>query len=200
MAVNVQAAVEAQVLGANLTGMVAKTTKKVDEKDQTTTEFLIMPSALDENEPIMVKDVVNEINRTIYKIENNTSDIKDEDIPKKVKEENIRSAMAVVGLENVELTFMQTFIHYKKVVEKAEEKAGENAEETVVSKIVEYAIGIHIKKKEQELEDNESKQKIHSADFNFLEIKEVYINVWDTSNQKVLERMQIWTPEQLEQK
>lgn len=199
MAVNVQAAVEAQVLGVNLTGMVAKTTENVDGKDQTTTEFLIMPSALDENEPIMVKDVVNEINRTIYKIENNTSDIKNikvEDIPKKVKEENIRSAMAVVGLENVELTFMQTFIHYKKVVE----KAGEKGAETEVSKIVEYAIGIHIKEKEQELEDNESKQKPHSADFNFLEIKEVYINVWDTSNQKVLERMQIWTPEQLEQK
>lgn len=185
MAVNVQAAVEAQVLGVNLTGMVAKTTEKVDGKDQTTTEFLIMPSALDENEPITVDKVAEEINRTIYKIENNTSEIEGKEIPEKVSAKTIESAMDIVGLKGASLTFMQTFIHYKKVVE----KAGEKAAETEVSKIMEYAIGIHIKGEDP-----------HSDDFNFLKIKEVYINVWDTSNQKVLERMQIWTPEQLEQK
>lgn len=179
MAVNVQAAVEAQLLGVNLTGMVARTTAEVEKKEQITTEFLIMPSALDENEPITVKKVVEEINRTIYKIENNTDEIPDENVPKKVSEESIESAMDIVGLKEATLTFMQTFIHYKKVVENGED----------VGKVMEYAIGIHIKG------DNPK-----SDDFKFLQIKEVYINVWDTSNQKVLERMQIWTPEQLEQK
>lgn len=179
MAVNVQAAVEAQLLGVNLTGMVAKTTAKVDEKEQTTTEFLIMPSALDENEPITVQKVVDEINRTIYKIENNTDKIPEGGVPEKVSAESIKSAMGIVGLENATLTFMQTFIHYKKVVENGED----------AGKVMEYAIGIHIKGENPK-----------SDDFKFLQIKEVYINVWDTSNQKVLERMQIWTPEQLEQK
>lgn len=179
MAVNVQAAVEAQLLGVNLTGMVAKTTAEVDSKKQTTTEFLIMPSALDENEPITVQKVVDEINRTIYKIENNTDKIPEGEPPEKVSAKSINDAMEIVGLAEAELTFMQTFIHYKKVVENGEE----------VSNVTEYAIGIHIKGKEP-----------HSDDFKFLQIKEVYINVWDTSNQKVLERMQIWTPEQLEQK
>lgn len=179
MAVNVQAAVEAQLLGVNLTGMVAKTTAKVDEKEQTTTEFLIMPSALDENEPITVQKVVDEINRTIYKIENNTDEIPEGGVSKKVSEKSIENAMDIVGLKEATLTFMQTFIHYKKVVENGED----------VGKVMEYAIGIHIKGEDPK-----------SDDFKFLQIKEVYINVWDTSNQKVLERMQIWTPEQLEQK
>ncbi len=185
MAVNVQAAVEAQLLGVNLTGMVAKTTANVDNNEQTTTEFLIMPSALDENEPITVQKVVDEINRTIYKIENNTSEIPDKGIPEKVSAKSIESAMDIVGLKGATLTFMQTFIHYKKVVE----NGGEAGSETEVSKVMEYAIGIHIKGENPK-----------SDDFKFLQIKEVYINVWDTSNQKVLERMQIWTPEQLEQK
>lgn len=185
MAVNVQAAVEAQLLGVNLTGMVARTEAEVENKEQITTEFLIMPSALDENEPITVKKVVDEINRTIYKIENNTNEIPDENVPKKVSEKSINDAMKIVGLEDAELTFMQTFIHYKKVVE----NDGKAGSETVVSKVTEYAIGIHIKGENPK-----------SDDFKFLQIKEVYINVWDTSNQKVLERMQIWTPEQLEQK
>ena len=184
MAVNVQAAVEAQLLGVNLTGMVARTTADVDEKKQTTTEFLIMPSALDENEPITVQKVADEINRTIYKIENNTSELPSP-VPEKVSAKSIEGAMDIVGLKGAALTFMQTFIHYKKVVE----KSGEADPETEVSKVMEYAIGIHIK--------GENPQ---SDDFKFLQIKEVYINVWDTSNQKVLERMQIWTPEQLEQK
>lgn len=186
MAVNVQAAVEAQLLGVNLTGMVARTTADVDEKKQTTTEFLIMPSALDENEPITVQKVVDEINKTIYKIENNTDDTSGmtED-SKKVSAESIENAMDIVGLKGAELTFMQTFIHYKKVVE----SGGAEDPGTEVSKVMEYAIGIHIKGENPQTDD-----------FKFLQIKEVYINVWDTSNQKVLERMQIWTPEQLEQK
>ena len=123
--------------------------------------------------------MVDEINRTIYKIENNKSDIGAEGVPEKVSAESIESAMDIVGLKGATLTFMQTFIHYKKVVENGEE----------VSNVTEYAIGIHIKGENPK-----------SKDFNFLQIKEVYINVWYTSNQKVLERMQIWTPEQLEQK
>lgn len=55
MAVNVQAAVRAQLLGVNLTGMVSKTTATVAGQAQTTTEFLVMPSELDENEPITVE-------------------------------------------------------------------------------------------------------------------------------------------------
>lgn len=182
---NVQAAVKAELLGVKLTGMVAKTTAEVDKKEQTTTEFLIMPSALDENEPITVQKVVDEINRTIYKIENNTEEIPAKGVEEKVNAESIESAMDIVGLKGATLTFMQTFIHYKKVVEKSGE-----ADPVEVSKVMEYAVGIHIK----------GKNKPQSDDFKFLEIKEVYINVWDTSNQKVLERMQIWTPEQLEQK
>lgn len=184
MAVNVQAAVEAQLLGVNLTGMVARTTAKVDEKDQKITEFLIMPSTLDENEPITVQKVVDEINRTIYKVENNTSELPDP-VPEKVSAESVENAMDIVGLKGATLTFMQTFIHYKKVVEPATETEPEKE----LSKVMEYAIGIHIKGENPK-----------SDDFKFLQIKEVYINVWDTQNQKVLERMQIWTPEQLEQK
>lgn len=184
MAVNVQAAVEVQLLGVNLTGMVAKNTVTVGEKEQTTTEFLVMPSNLNENEPISVQKVVDEINRTIYKVENNTDAEPPEDY-KKVDANSIETAMDVVGLKGATLTFMQTFIHYKKVVE----KGGEPQKEEEVSKITEYAIGIHIKG-----------ENPHSDDFSFLQIREAYINVWDTANQKVLERMHIWTPEQLEQK
>lgn len=179
MAVNVQAAVEAQLLGTNLVGMVSKTSATVDGKNQQTVEFLVMPSSLDENEPITVQKVVDEINRTIYKIENNTSDTPDV-IPEQVSADAVNNAMDLVGLRDAELTFMQTFIHYKKVTE------GE--QQDPVSNIREYAIGIHIK----------GKKDPSSEDFKFLQIKEAYINVWDTNNQKVLERMQIWTPEQLE--
>lgn len=179
MGVNVQASVEVQVLGANLTGMVSKTT----EGEQTTTEFLIMPSAIDENEPITVDVVVQEINNMINMIENNTSEPEDGNSSAVVNEESIRDAMKVVGLEDMSLTFMQTFIHYKKVVE----KAGQADPEKEISKLTEYAIGIHIKGK-----------KAESQEFKFLDIKEAYINVWNTSNQKILERMKIWTPKQLE--
>lgn len=184
MAVQVQAAVEAQLLGANLTGMVSKTEETVEDKKKTTLEFLIMPSSLDENESITVEKVVEEINKTIYKITHNTDatpeDLKEGD--KLVDEKTVKKAMEIVGLGNAELTFMQTFIHYKKVTE--EGKADP------ITNITEYAIGIHI----------ETTKKPNSTDFKFLEIKEAYINVWDTKNQKVLERMQIWTPEQLEKR
>lgn len=179
MGVNVQASVEVQLLGMNLMGMVAKTTKA----QQTTTEFVIMPSALDENEPITVDKVVDEINRTIYKIENDAREIPEgTKITGPVSKQSITDAMDLVGLKDASLTFMQTFIHYKKVTEK--NKAGEEAE---AGKVIEYAIGVHIKGGEPQ-----------SNDFKFLQIKEVYINVWSTSNQKILERMHILTPEQLE--
>lgn len=176
MAVNVQAAVEAQLLGVNLVGMLSKTSTTVDQKTQDTLEFLIMPSSLDENEPITVQKVVDEINRTIYKIENNTSEVPSP-VPEQVSADAVENAMDLVGLKGAQLTFMQTFIHYKKVSEG----------DTETSKITEYAIGIHIKGGTPS-----------SEDFKFFEIKEAYINVWNTENQKVLERMKIWTPEQLQ--
>lgn len=181
MAVNVQAAVRAQLLGVNLTGMVSKTTATVAGQAQTTTEFLVMPSGLDENEPITVDAVVNEINRTIYKVKHNVSEVPPGVELEGVTADSVKTALSVVGLENASLSFMQTFVHYKKVTE------GEKD----VSEITEYAIGVHIK---SEL------PKDAPDDFKFLQIKDVYINVWDTQNQRVLERMQIWTPEQLEQK
>lgn len=181
MAVNVQAAVRAQLLGVNLTGMVSKTTATVAGQAQTTTEFLVMPSELDENEPITVEAVVNEINRTIYKVKNNVSEVPEGTKLEGVTADSVNTALSVVGLDKPSLSFMQTFVHYKKVTE------GEKD----VSKITEYAIGVHIKSELPEDAPN---------DFKFLQIKDVYINVWDTQNQRVLERMQIWTPEQLEQK
>lgn len=178
MAVNVQAAVEAQLLGVNLVGMLSKTSATVAEKKQDTMEFLIMPSSLDENEPITVESVVYEINKTIYQIENNTSKDPGE-INEPVSKEAVLAALDVVGLgEGAQLTFMQTFIHYKKVTEEGKEAP--------VTNITEYAIGIHIKG-----------QDFNAEGFNFLKIKEVYINVWNTENYKVLERMKIWTPEEL---
>lgn len=182
MAVNVQAAVEAQLLGVNLVGMVSKVTAKEGEKNRQTVEFLIMPSQLDENEPITVQKVVDEINRTIYKIKKNTSEIPLEGVPAVVSVDAVNNAMDLVGLKDAELTFMQTFIHYKKVTK--------DDQPDPVTNITEYAIGIHIKGKNNPI----------SEDFKFLQIKEAYINVWDTKKQKVLERMQIWTPEQMEMK
>ena len=178
MAVNVQAAVEAQVLGVNLVGMVSKTSATVDQKTQGTVEFLIMPSSMDENTPIDVDTVTQEINNTIYKIENNTSVLPEGGVQGPVDAQTVKNAMNIVGMGNAKLTFMQTFIHYKKVTEDEKEK----------SKITEYAIGIHIQGTPSESPE----------DFKFLQFKEIYINVWDTTNQKVLEQMKIWTPEQLE--
>ena len=178
MAVNVQAAVEVQLLGVNLVGMLSKTSATVDQKTQDTMEFLIMPSSLDENTPIDVDTVTQEINNTIYKIENNTSVLPEGGAQGPVDAQTVKNAMDIVGMGNAKLTFMQTFIHYKKVSE----------DDTQKSKITEYAIGVHIQGTPSESPE----------EFKFLQIKEVYINVWDTTNQKVLERMKIWTPEQLQ--
>lgn len=176
MAVNVQAAVEAQVLGMNLMGMVDREEDK--EKNQIKTEFLILPSTVDESVEFGIEDVVKEINETIYRIRNNTDNadsMKKED--EVVSQEDVTKALSVIGLEDVTFTFMQTFIHYTKVTE----------DDGTGNTTFEYAIGIHIKG-ERATEKNE---------FKFLQFKEAYINVWDTNKQTVLERMQIWTPEQL---
>ncbi len=170
MAVNVQAAVEAQVFGANVTGMVSKTT---DTEGKTVLEFLVMPSALTENNDFTVDEVVKEINDTIYRITHNTSDPMPDDQDPYIKAEDIDKALSFVGLEEPSMDFTQTFIHYKKI--------------GTADGTVEYALGIHIKSKVTK-----------NDDFKFLEIKEIYINVWDTQNQKILEKMQIWTPQQLE--
>ncbi len=189
MDVNVQAAVEAQILGANMRGMISKTTDEKDEQHQTTVEFLVMPSALYKNEPITVAKVVKEINKLIYEIEHNAKADEKTEIPEKVNETQIQGALDIVGLKDVSLTFVQTFIHYKSV--KVDDPASQSTTKAQkeISKLMEYAIGIHIQG------GNPS-----TADFSFLEIRDVYINVWDTTNQKVLESMKIWTPEQLEQK
>lgn len=178
MAVNVQAAAEAQLLGMNLVGTLSKTSEKVGEKTQNTVEFLIMPSPLDENTPIDVNTVAQEINNTIYKIENNTSELPEKALDGPVKAETVENAMNVVGMGSATLTFMQTFIHYKKVTEDGTDK----------SKTFEYAISVHI----------QGTPKESQADFKFLQIKEVHINVWDTTNPKILESMKLWSPEQLE--
>lgn len=182
---NVQAEVEVQLFGANLVGMISKISETVGktetgDKKRNTLEFLVMPSTLNENEPIDVKTVVDEINKTIYKIQNNTSTLPDT-VPAVVTEGAIEAAMDLVGLKEASLTFMQTFVHYKNVTETGQEKP--------VTDLTEYAIGIHIKANPGQ----EAK-----SDFAFLQIREAYINVWDTENEKVLERMQIWTPELLE--
>lgn len=181
MAVNVQAAVRAQLLGVDLTGMVSRTIATVAGKEQITTEFLVMPSELDENEPITVEAVVNEINRTIYKVKHNVSEVPQDKPLEGITVADVNAALSAVGLADATLSFMQTFVHYKKVTE------GEKN----VSEITEYAIGVHIKS--EQLKDT-------LDDFKFLQVKDAYINVWDTQNQRVLERMQIWRPEQLEQK
>lgn len=184
-AVNVQAAVDIKLLGIDLTGMVSRITDKLEDgTNQTTTEFLVMPSKLDEESSFQIKDVVKEINRTIYMIEHNVSEedaehnMKEED--NKVSEDTVNNALDVVGLKDASLTFMQTFIHYKKV---------ENAKAENPDSIIEYAFGIHVK----------GSNPPSSDDFKFLAIKDVYVNVWNTKNEKVLERMQILSMDLLEQ-
>lgn len=186
MGVNVQAAVKAEILGTDLVGMVSRTGGGAQKEK--TMEFLIMPSSLKENEPIKIENVVKEINKTIYKIQNNVSEVADEDIAEVVTADAIKTALSVVGLDDADLTFMQTFVHYKKVTQ-SEVQADGTESETELSKIMEYAIGIHIKGDSPKPDD-----------FKFLSIEDVYINVWDTQNQHVLEKMQIWTPEQLTEK
>lgn len=179
MGVNVQASVEAQIFGANVVGMVDR-----EKEDKTiTTKFLVMPSELNENEPFGVEEIVKEINRTIYKIENDENDAKKvpSNITEPISTDQINNALKVLGLENVKFTFMQTFIYYKGKKTEGQEKAEKEN--------MEYAIGIHIKT-----------DKPNSGDFHFLDIKEAYINVWDTERQNILERMKIWTLDQLEGK
>lgn len=188
MGVNVQAAVKAEILGTDLVGMVSKTKESRGDQSEKTIEFLIMPSSLKENEPITIEKVVKEINETIYKIQNNVSKVEEGAKADFVSAKAIESALSVVGLSGAGLTFMQTFVHYKKVTQ-LEKQADGTDSETELSKIMEYAIGIHIKGDSPKPDD-----------FKFLSIEDVYINVWDTQNQHVLEKMQIWTPEQLTEK
>lgn len=174
MGVNVQASVEAQVFGANVVGMV----DRKEEGNIITTQFLVMPSELDENKPFGVEDIVNEINKTIYMIEHDTKEAP-QNVDERINEEQIKNALSVVGLENATFTFVQTFIYYK----------GKKDKETAETEHMEYAIGIHIKT-----------ENLNIGDFHFLDIKEAYINVWDTERQNILERMKIWTLDQLEAK
>ena len=129
---NVQAAVEAQLFGANVVGVVSR-----GEKDQKMiTQFLVMPSEQEGNQAFTVEDVVKEINRTIYSIENDGNDMPDGH-KDPVKSEDVKKALEIFGLDDAEFTFMQTFVYYK----------GEKADnETEVKKHLEYAIGIHIKR------------------------------------------------------
>lgn len=179
MGVNVQASVEAQVFGANVVGMVDR--KK--EGNTITTQFLVMPSELDENKPFGVEDIVNEINKTIYMIEHDENDEKK--LPSSITEpigtKQVNDALSVLGLKDVKFTFMQTFIYYKGKKDEGKEKAE--------TEHMEYAIGIHIKTENPNI-----------GDFHFLDIKEAYINVWDTERKSILDRMKIWTWDQLEAK
>ncbi len=173
MAVNLQTAVEAKLFGVNLTGIISRTE---DDKKDVILEFWVMPSALDESEPFSVTDIVRELNNTIYRIEENKSGDAPED-KKYVDDAAVNNALKAVGMEKASLAFTQIFIHYKK--------AGNDSGKA------EYAIGIHIK--------NDSAKKFES-DFKFLDIKEAYINVWQTDRQDILEQLRIWTPQQLEAK
>lgn len=176
MGVNVQASVEAQIFGANVLGMAFRE----EEGNTITTQFLVMPSELDENEPFGVEKIVNEINKTIYMIENDTDTVEGE-IVGPINTNQINNALKAVGLDGATFTFMQTFIYYKGKKDKGQQKAE--------TEHMEYAIGIHIKG-----------NKSNTRDFHFLDIKEAYINVWDTKRQNILERMKIWTLDQLEAK
>lgn len=197
---NVQASVEAQIFGANVMAMLSReeTTEDVEGEDKVrekiTSKFLVMPSELTENMPFGVEDIVKEINETIYKIENNVKTIEDKKgVPSYVDAKDVQNAMDVVGLGNATLTFTQTFIYYTKVKQTLKDKnsttnngESEDSTESEDNSNMEYAIGIHIK-------GSDPKPK----DFSFLTIREAYINVWNTNRQKVLERMKIWTEEQL---
>lgn len=187
MGVNVQASVEAQVFGANVVGMAFRE----EDKDKITTQFLVMPSELDENKPFGVEDIVKEINKTIYMIENDAEDDKNFTNDGPINEKHINNALKAVGLDGATFTFMQTFIYYKGQKDKSSENdSNDNGKNSKMNKLnMEYAIGIHIK-------GNRS----NKGDFHFLDIKEAYINVWDTERKNILNRMKIWTLDQLEEK
>lgn len=122
MSVNIQAAVQANVLGNNLMGMISKTTERG-------LEFLIMPSPTADSTPITAENVCAEINRLIFSWNGGEGPApKDDPVdPTKVKE-----AMKIVGLEDAALSFDQLFVYYTKP---ASEGAVANTE---------YAIGIHL--------------------------------------------------------
>lgn len=189
MGVNVQASVEAQIFGANVVGMLDRHV----EGNTTTTQFLVMPSELNENKPFGVEEIVKEINKTIYKIEHDEND--ENKLPSNITEpigtKQVNDALDVLGLKDVKFTFMQTFIYYKG--QKVKKNKNDNPDETdkpAAEKLnMEYAIGIHIET-----------HNPHPEDFHFLDIKEAYINVWDTERQNILERMKIWTLDQLKAK
>lgn len=194
---NVQAAVEAQLFGANVVGVVSR-----GKKDQKMiTQFLVMPSEQEGNKWVSVDDVVKEINRTIYKLENDGEEMPDGHTGP-VDKNQVNNVLSIVGLQNAEFKFMQTFVYYKgekpiaNSISKiddlkkgdlliAGEQAADNDQET--KKHLEYAIGIRIK----------SQKSPSTDDFNFLSIREIYINVWDTERQKVLDRMNIWTLDEI---
>lgn len=189
MGVNVQASVEAQVFGANVVGMVDR---RVEDK-AITTQFLVMPSELNENKSFGVDKIVYEINKTIYMIENDENDEKKvpSEITGPIGIKQVNDALNVLGLKGVELTLMQTFIYYKKEkeIKSTNDSTSNDGESAAEKPKMEYAIGIRIK-----TEDS------YSGDFHFLKINEAYINVWDTERKNILDRMQIWTLDQLEAK
>lgn len=173
--VSVQAAVDAMILGTNLRGMLSKSTAQKDGAEVPVMEFLIMPSDARENEPIGVQKVVDEINRMIYNIQHNTVT---QETPKgPVMADSVKTALGIVGLSEAELSFTQTYIYYKKVGD------DDNAETTK-----EFALGLHV----------HSTEEPKAGEFKFLQIRDVYINVWDTKRQKVLDKMEIWSTDQLE--
>lgn len=181
MGMNVQASVEAQVFGANVMAMLSREQIGEQATGKTVTKVLIMPSELNDNKPFGIAEIVKEINDTIYRIENNVGST--EPVPETgsyVSAEDVKNALNVVGLGDAVLTFMQTFIYYQ-----GEKDAGQQ----VKTQSMEFAIGIHIKGNDYDPDG-----------FKFLEIREAYINVWNTERQKVLERMKIWTEQQLDTK
>lgn len=195
---NVQAAVEAQLFGANVVGVVSR-----GKKDQKMiTQFLVMPSEQEENQSFTVDDVVKEINRTIYKLENDGEEMPDGHTGP-VDKNQVNNALSIVGLQNAEFKFMQTFVYYKgeKPIDKStskidDQKKGDlllaegegttNEKEEKPKPHLEYAIGIHIKGNKDVAEE-----------FHFLNVRDIYINVWDTERQKVLDRMNIWTLDEI---
>lgn len=122
MSVNIQAAVQANVLGNNLIGMISKTTERG-------LEFLIMPSPTTST-PITADNICAEINRLIFSWNGGKGEAP-KDSP--VDPAAVKQAMSIVGLEDATLSFDQLFVYYTK-------PAGEGA---VAS--TEYAISIHLK-------------------------------------------------------
>lgn len=165
---NAQAGIRANILGNKLMGSFSK----VDN----TTEILVMPSAAKFSMPMTPANVAAEINKLIANFKGEDPAVDDP-----VNPEMITKVLKMVGLENASLSFTQIFFHYKK-----EEPATPGGGEATV--LTEFAIGIL-------LDSNESPT---FNDFTFLAIDKVYVNLWNTTNPDVLEKMKIWTPLELE--